>query len=165
MLAPSSSTEFESEILLTGNLDSGKKQHALARDTDGRFVRSTAICHMCWSAGQLNRQAALGGCHGPMSRWLLSRLVRCRSEHLTTDRINEMEAGAGQARYRFISRACFDCFLGKQGLYFAARPRATEQDGTPSLTVSHSTLQEGGSRRPLPVKPIQSRTIAEHDAA
>jgi len=29
MLAPSSSMEFESEILLTGNPDSGKKQHAL----------------------------------------------------------------------------------------------------------------------------------------
>jgi hypothetical protein len=33
---------------------------ALACDTDGRFVRSTAICHVCWSAGQFNRQAALG---------------------------------------------------------------------------------------------------------
>jgi len=53
-----------------------------------------------------------------------------------------MDAGAGQARYGFISRAaCIGDFLGKQRLNLLVCPRAIEHDWAPALTVSHCLLQ------------------------
>ena len=53
-----------------------------------------------------------------------------------------MKAGAGQARYGFVSPACIacaGCLLGNQRLNLIARPRTIKQDGTPLLSVSHSS--------------------------
>jgi hypothetical protein len=67
-----------------------------------------------------------------------------------------MDAGAGQARYSFVSRACIlgasagaGCLLGKQD---------ANTVGQPFFAPRYD------SQRELSVEPIQSRSIPEHDA-